>query len=246
MKIMKLHLSAKEYVVFIMSLIIIVLSSFSYAFYLNVDNTLENVATTECIKITYVDKDDINIEKTYPLSEEEGSKLTPYEFTITNVCTSLEDYQVNIETLNESTIQTSNIRVKLDNNESSILGNKEEVLNYVNSDIKESRKIETGILNANGSRTYKLRMWIDEDSTVEETANKEYKSKVVIMAVPKVNIMLNTNGGEIATNVVTREVGRTIGELEEPIKSGYKFLGWYLDSEFKKEVRHKWPRKEKK
>ena len=90
----KKYLSKKEYIIFLLALII-TLSSFSYAFFLSIDTFNNNIATTECFNITLQDKNDIYLDKTYPLSEEEGTNLRPYTFTIKNVCKESADYQVN-------------------------------------------------------------------------------------------------------------------------------------------------------
>ncbi|MCI8568318.1 MAG: hypothetical protein HFG48_03255 [Bacilli bacterium] len=48
--------------------------------------TSTNVVTTACFKLNFNEKDDINLENAYPISDEEAKKLTPYIFTIENVC----------------------------------------------------------------------------------------------------------------------------------------------------------------
>ena len=236
MKRIRNILSKKQYIIFSISLIIVLLSTFSYAFYYNIENTDENIVRTDCFKLTFEDQNDINLQAIYPLTEQEGSLLRPYTFTINNVCNSIEDYQVNIETLNDSDLDINYLRYKIDNNSSAILGNQDEVTLYVNNDVKDSRKIVTGTLNYNESITYNLRLWIDEDSSVEDVSNKIFKSKVVVISTPKQVITLNTNGGEITSNVITREIGKTIGELEEPTRVGYNFSGWYIDEELRNNV----------
>ena len=236
MKRIRNILSKKQYIIFSISLIIVLLSTFSYAFYYNMDNTEEQLVRTDCFKLTFEDQNDINLQATYPLTEQEGSSLRPYEFTITNVCNAMEDYQVNIETLNDSDLSIDYLRYKLDNNSSLILGNQDEVTLYVNNNVKNSRKITTGTLNYNESITYNLRLWIDEDSSVEDVSDKIYKSKVVVISTPKQSIELITNGGTIITNPITREIGKTIGELESPTRVGYNFSGWYKDEELRSNI----------
>jgi len=45
----------------------------------------ENLVTTACIDIDLVGENDITLQEQYPISDGEGKKLTPYEFTITKV-----------------------------------------------------------------------------------------------------------------------------------------------------------------
>ena len=183
MKKIKEYLSKKEYIVFIIALIITI-SSFSYAFFISSDILGNNVATTECFKLSLEDSNDINLDKAHPISESEGSSLTPYTFTIKNVCNKVADYQVNIETLSSTTIDTEYIRIKLDNNESNILKRYELNESNINNNVKEGRKITSGTLRANEEKTYNIRMWIDEESTIEQSANKEYHGKITVIATP--------------------------------------------------------------
>ena len=176
------------------------------------------------------------MDESFPLTEEEGERLKPFEFTIKNVCKMSADYQVNIEKLDVSTLSTDYIRYKLDDNHSNILGEQLEVEQFVNNNVSESRNIDVGILLPNEEKTYNLRLWIDEDTTTEESANKEFRGKVVINSIvennPYQRITLNTNGGTISNNEVLKIKKRSIGNLEEPTRDGYIFDKWYLDSEF--------------
>ena len=234
MKKVKEYLTKKEYIIFTLALVIIMLSSFSYAFFYSTDDTEEQIVTTECFKVTFVDENDINLDKAYPISNSEGSLLTPYTFTIKNVCQKAGEYQVNVETINDSTLSTSYLKYKLDNNSADILGNQLLVQEYVNKNIIESRNIEAGVILPNEEITYNLRLWIDENSTVEQSANKLYKGKVVIKTIenkePYKTITLNPNGGEVTHNEVIKVKQRKIGNIEEPTRIGYTFEDWFSDS----------------
>jgi len=54
----------------------------------------ENKLTTSCFRINFKDKDSINLTDAYPMSDEEGKKLKPYTFTITNTCNTHVAYRV--------------------------------------------------------------------------------------------------------------------------------------------------------
>ena len=239
MKKIKEYLTNKTVVVFALSMVII-LSSFSYALFNSVDNTDEQIVTTECFKLTFSDENEIDMDKSYPMTESEGIKLVPYEFTLKNVCKKTGEYQVNIEIKEDTTLSTNYLRYKINNRTTKILGNELEVQEYINENIKESRNIEAGIIFPNEEITYNLRMWIDENATVEQSANKIIKSKVVVKTIenkePYQTIILNTNGGEITHNEVIKIKQREIGELEEPTREGYNFLGWYKDIELTNKI----------
>ena len=120
---------------------------------------------------------------------------------IKNICEKSAEYDVNIETLSTSTLSEDYLRIKLDDDNSYILGTTpiNDSSTYINDNVKGSRTIASNLLLKNESKTYNLRMWIDEDSTVEQSADKYYASKVVVIAKLRKNpyntITLHTNGG---------------------------------------------------
>ena len=84
----------------------------------NISNSQDKVNTvmTSCFGITYSSETTaINLEKQYPISDEAGSKLTPYTFKITNNCDIDAYYKINLETLNTSNIDTRFIKSSLNN-----------------------------------------------------------------------------------------------------------------------------------
>ena len=234
MEKLKEYLTKKEMIILIISLLIILLASFSYALFLSVDNRDEDIVTTECFKSTFEDSNDINLDIAYPMSDTEGSRLTPYTFTIKNLCNKAGEYQVNVETKEESSLSTNYLRYKLNNYSSDILGSQLEVQEYINENISESRNIEAGVILPNEEITYDLRLWVDESSTISESANKLYKGKVVIKTIenkePYQTITLNANGGTLVHNEVVKVKQRKLGNIEEPELIGYFLEDWFSDS----------------
>ncbi len=209
--------------------------SVSYAYYLfSIDQESNNIAKSSCFKLSFEDKNDINLLSVVPINEDEAVSLVPYEFTIKNVCKLAANYDVNIEELNSSTLNDSFVRYKLDNNESELLGYQDGSENIVNKDAGISRTIDSAILLPGEERTYNLRLWLDEDSTIE-AADKLFSSKVVVTAAlnknPFVDVTFEPNGGQIEHSVITYVDGRTYNNLPIPYKKGYIFLGWYKTSE---------------
>ena len=162
-----------------------ILIGISYAYYIfNVSQSGSNVVRTDCFEITYTDGNAINLSNTIPLSDKEAKELDPYTFTIKNICNNAVDYSINIETLEGSTMNLNGVRVRIDNYKSQILGDIEnnDSSVIVNNNVLSSKTVKHGSIVANGSKTYNLRMYIDEESTMEETANKTFNSKVVVSA----------------------------------------------------------------
>ena len=161
-----------------------ILIGISYAYYIfNVSQSGSNALQTDCFRVTYTDQNPINLSNTIPMSDKEAKEeLTPYTFTINNVCNHAIDYDVNIETLEGSTIDLNAVRIRLNNFESQILGDIEDNNSsvIVNHNVLSSKTIKHGSIGANGTKKYNLRMYIDEDSTIDESANKTFSSKVVV------------------------------------------------------------------
>ena len=131
----------------------------------------------------------IDLRGEYPMSDEEGEKLKPYVFTISNTGTLTADYEVFIQDdqdmINQegcagNQLNKDYIRYKLDTaspiNLSSIAGS-----NY---------KIASGSLKAGGSVTYTLYVWIRE-GVGNDVLNKHYHGKIVVNGV-------NTQGDPVS------------------------------------------------
>ena len=73
----------------------------------------ENKLVSDCFHITFqeVSGSSITLENAYPIVDEEGKKLTPYEFSITNQCSVPVEYQINFETTKETTMKEEYVKL---------------------------------------------------------------------------------------------------------------------------------------
>ena len=156
----------------------------SYAYYIfSVSQSGSNIVRSDCFEITYSDGNAINLSDTIPLREDDINNIDAYVFTIENVCNNAAKYDINIETLNTSSIDLNAIRYKLDDYASYILGGitNNDLSSIVNTTIASSSKtINTGIIEGRETKTFNLKLWIDENATVSQSANKSFLSKVVV------------------------------------------------------------------
>ena len=157
----------------------------SYAYYM-ARGTQENsnAITGECFKLSFTDNNDITISKGIPMSDSAASSLVPYEFKVKNICNINANFDINLETLNTSTMDIAAIKYKLDDLDPNNLANTEEndSSEFVNDNAKSSNKIHTDSLLSGEEKTFYLRLWIDKNSTIEQAADKIFKSKIVIKA----------------------------------------------------------------
>jgi len=173
----------KKFIIVLAGLIgIVSIIGISYAYWmLSFTQTVKNTLATACFSIEFTDADDINLQNTYPISDSEGEALTPYTFTITNKCNDYASYQVNLEVLNSTTLNTNYVKTKF-NNSISLLKDYEVVTKTLD-DATTSYKLITGYLDKNESVTYDLRLWMDYDTPASDDAmNKLFTSKITITA----------------------------------------------------------------
>lgn len=166
----------------------------SYAFWtVNQMQTSSNKIVTGCFTLSYTDtlndeSTSINLTNTYPISDENGLKLTPYTVVLKNTCSISATYDLNLttdsaNTLSESVLKTNlkditnNVdystklmseltKVTLDENmEAEITANK-------GITIGNTYSLATGILKPNEEVKYEFRIWLDESATNETMLSK--------------------------------------------------------------------------
>ena len=144
-----------------------------------------NIGKSKCLSIELTNqKNEISLTNTYPISDIEGKKLTPYSFTINNTCDTFISYDVNLEMLEGTTMNSKYMAVMINNEHKELLSNLESA-NTVMSSSVESRKLVSGSLGVGDSVDYTLRLWMDESVTLSDDAmNKNFTSKIVVTAQP--------------------------------------------------------------
>ena len=145
-----------------------------------------NTVYTKCFDVSITSqKNSIALENAYPITDEQGKKLTAFSFTITNTCDIFASYTVNLESLKGTTLNSNFLKVMLNNEELKLL-NSYETTDTVNTGSIESHILAKGSLGSGDSEDYTLRLWIDYDTTLEDLDNeiKTFKSKIVVKAQP--------------------------------------------------------------
>ena len=171
-------------VILSLCLIGIVAIGVSYAWWrFTVMQTGENTAISKCLKLELKNESDaINLTNMYPITDEEGRKLTPYTFTLTNTCTVSAAYKLNMEMLEGTTLNSKYVAVTVNDADIKLLSSYDEATTVIDNST-ESRTLDTGILIPNGSKDYSVSIWMDKSVTLEDDAqNKVFKSKIVVNA----------------------------------------------------------------
>ena len=164
---------------------ILTLLGISYAIWvLKLQQTNFNIVNSSCLKLNLInEKNDINIENAYPLLNEEGKSLTPYEFTIENTCDLFVSYSVNLEVLDETTLPIKYVSVLLNEEGVQRLSSFDTVESTLKN-ISISKELYKGGIGAGETNNYKLRLWLSEDVGPEDVdaMNKLFTAKVTITA----------------------------------------------------------------
>ncbi len=162
-------------------LVVSLLISSSYALWVfNVSQESTNVLVSDCFEITLQDNNPIGLSASFPLRDSDGVKTTPYTFTIKNICNHPADFQINLETLNTSTIDEDFIKVDLNGHITEY--NAAESVEPTISGARSAAMLYEDTLAVNGEKTYNLRIWVNENATQEDVENKSYASKVSVKA----------------------------------------------------------------
>ena len=212
----------------------------SYAYWLMTSTQTDyNVATSECFKVTLTNESDaINLQKAYPITDEEGLKETGYSFTIKNTCNTYAAYQVNLEDIldDEITKRLSNKYIKLSLNGSTprVLSNYTKVSPTID-DADASFKLTSGSLAPNGedgdSVDYNLKLWMDYDTpAIDETMSAAFKSKISVI-VSYIEADNLTNEITIAYNSKTTDYSKDSETIDiNATSTNYNLIEYSTDN----------------
>jgi len=165
--------------------VLLVMLAVTYAYWLvTKTQTGENEISSACLDIAISgEKNDITLTNEFPMSDEDGMKLVPYEFTVTNNCNTSVDYQVALEATGDSSNALKGTSLKVALNDSAKLYSAYPSVETTIEGAYESRRLIMGTLAAAGNEgstvTYNIRMWIDEDAPISEM-NKTFKSRISV------------------------------------------------------------------
>ena len=209
----------------------------SYAYWASTHIGNNNLLQSGCFKLELSDEEnDINLQKTYPLTNEEGTELIPYTFKLKNTCTTSASYEVNLEVLSSTTLDSNFVRLSLNDYESKLLNEYDLMSTTIINDAKEGRILDSGVLAPDNSKNYSLRIWLDGNTpATSEAINKVFSSKITITGNPieekNFKLYLDPDGGNVTETSKIVTTGSRVGYLPIPEKEGYSFSHWYKNTE---------------
>ncbi len=168
----------------------------TYAYWiLTRQQTGENVVNTACLNISFTGENDINLDKAYPMNEEQLesflSSATPYHFTIHNECNDLASASINLESLTvsgkaledeyiDAILYEDDYNSNLNTNKQ-LTGNTPNDANKVISDAKHAYSLYNFTLKANEERDFNLLLYMDSETPmVDANMNASWKGKITL------------------------------------------------------------------
>ena len=101
-------------------IIILAVGSYAYLRSTATQSTTNTITSLNCLELSIdresslIDNDyTLKLTNAYPVPDEEGLTTTPYVFTVTNECSNAVAIDLNLETLNTSTLARNNIKTSV-------------------------------------------------------------------------------------------------------------------------------------
>lgn len=172
----------------------------------------------------------ISLDNTLPMSDDDGLQTTPYVFTIKN--NGNVDYKFNIKLLStsENTFSPEYIKLKIDD---------EGIRTF--SSLTDSIIKQDVILPAGETIDISIRIWLSSDTKNTEIG-KTFNSKIVIdgqsvytttnsdpYRTYKITYNANGGSGELSSQTKIQGTALTLSSIT-PTKENYTFLGWSTSS----------------
>ena len=87
----------------------------SYAFWvITVEQKNKNLVNSQCFKLSFLESTNaISLLEGYPMSDEDGSSLTPYTFQIKNECSAKAKYTLRLEIDDTTTMNEKYLKSRL-------------------------------------------------------------------------------------------------------------------------------------
>ena len=119
----------------------------SYAYWkFTYTQTDKNIAISKCLKLEISNESNtIYLDNMYPISDEEGRKLTPYSFKITNTCSMSAEYSLNLEMLEGTTLNSKYLATFINDGLSSYDTTKTIISSYVGSRTLDNSVLTPGL-----------------------------------------------------------------------------------------------------
>ena len=179
----------------IIGILIISCSCLTYAIFTTTisQEGTNNISTVSCINLTFSNtQNSIKLENTYPMTDERGMKNTPYTFTLTNNCRAPLTVSLGFEVNNSSTLSSSYVKTYFENSSTNFTNylSKLSTMDSLNGGV--AYKLLDDFFPVDGSKTYKLRLWLSEEVSESQASGKILSGKIIIKTTAKNTTSVNS------------------------------------------------------
>ncbi len=194
--------------VLIFIFVMVIFTGISYAYWQkNYSQNSTNKIKSGCFSFALADENQINLTNTYPMSENDAMKNTPYTFTVNNNCSTDMYYNVTLNTTGNSDLDAY-LNYKLVDEKNNVVGptiintakqyeeynnstytdKNDNTYDILNSYILTTGSLKAAIMNSDNSqvvtagesKTYKLYIWMDENVEDVNTMGKSFTGKIIV------------------------------------------------------------------
>ena len=146
----------------------------------NFTQTGTNTIASDCFDIQYSETDATGLVNAYPQTDADGLKNVPYTVTIENTCDTIATYNVVLNELSTNTLSESHVKVAV-NDSYKMLNTYDSATPSADvENATSARKLTSGILPGNATRSISVKSWMDEATTELEGENKAFGYKITI------------------------------------------------------------------
>lgn len=166
------------------AIIVATLGSISYAYFSATrEQTGINAINSSCFDVSFENESQsINLKNAYPIENDKGQSGEPYVVTIANRCEVEAKYRY-ILSSKDGSFDDEHIDVSMDGEAVKELSTLEKNESFTKDEgYTNSYIVRTGSLKKGESRTFNLRLWIDDSTTYEEVAGKTWQGQVRIVS----------------------------------------------------------------
>ena len=192
-------------------------------------------------KIDYIDGIKYNHYVTSLDINKKNKFKSTYEFEVSSNDESEIGYKIYLTSEdNLSKLQNEDILISIKKNGKYIVGskNKGELLANLEGFNLESSSgyynLSSDVIKGKDKDKFEIKIWLDKKEN--KRSDKEYSFDVKVYKtkseeVSKIKVELDAQGGTTDVKEISIFENGVYGKLPEPIKDGYKFIGWYTEKE---------------
>ncbi len=124
----------------------------------------------------------VSLTNTYPMPDSAGIKVKDvYTYTVENTdANKAVNVVVSFEVLNNSTLEDNLVNYLLNGSINTLVSNN--TTKTTSTNYKTAYVIDTYTLAAGASKTSNLKLWINENGTLENAQNKRWSGRIVVSA----------------------------------------------------------------